>query len=436
MTIRVHHIVDVLMTSILGCVVLSLVNFFYYLKGISLTPPIMAIVCFMGIYLLFEKVRIHNVNFQLWGIFNGIYFIIAYLAMLFYQEIHPKIDMPYNIRAYFYNLILVLVTYRYALFCIHRHRFAALVNLLTALFTLGSMTVIFAIPLGFYRFQYAILPPILSIDRLAGIYFNPNAAGFNGNVTMIFGFATLLRPGSPKLLGIIAIVAGVLAILVSFSKTAILTFILSIGILIWIYFLMYRKIDRPTRRVANVMFAFIFYGLVQLGILIGVFFNDLSKQQQQRIFQVETILTGKADKSSTSNRVDLAELGVKKISERPLFGSGIFSFVQLLEAGNVTGDDVGVHNIFLRVWGEAGILPFCLFILFWVSAFWCAALIPTAWLRFLIFSIVLVLAFYSSTNHNILEDNSIGIIISFICAGLVAQTQMSPDKPVQPLSTL
>ena len=156
--------------------------------------------------------------------------------MLFYQEIHPKIDMPYNIRAYFYNLILVLVTYRYALFCIHRHHFAAFVNLLTILFTLGSLTVILAIPLGFYTFQYAIRPPILSIDRLAGIYFNPNAAGFNANITMIFGFATLLRSGSPKLLGVLAIVVGVLAILVSFSKTAILTFILSIGILIWIYF--------------------------------------------------------------------------------------------------------------------------------------------------------------------------------------------------------
>lgn len=430
MTLRVHHIVDVIMTGVLTCVVLNFINFFYYWKGISLTPPIMAVVCFVGVYLLFEKIKIPNVNFQLWGIFNGVYFLIAFLAMLFYQEIHAGLDMAYNIRAYFYNFILVLVTYRYALFCIHRQRFSAFVNLLMALFMLGSLTVILAIPLGFYTFQYAIRPPYLSFDRLAGIYFNPNAAGFNANMTTILGLATLLRSGSSKLLGLLAIVIGVLAMVVSFSKTAILTFILSVGILTWIYFLMYRKIDRPTRRVANLMFVFIFYGLVQLGIVISIFFNDLSKQQRERIVQVETILTGQADRSSTSNRVNLAELGVKKISERPLFGSGIFSFFHLIDAGSATGDDVGIHNIFLRVWGEAGLLPFCLFILFWANAFRDASIVPTAWLRFLTLSIICVLIFHGSTSHNLLEDNIIGIIISFICGGLVALPLDTFTQPV------
>jgi O-antigen ligase len=427
MTFRIAHIVDTFMVVILFCIALNGLNFMYHLKGITITSPLMSCTCFIGVYLLWQSPAIPNLSYQLWTLFSVIYFVIAYSVYFIYHEIHPKIDFVYTIRTYFYNFIIIIVIYRYVLFCIHRNRFEWLINLLSIIFILGSLTVIFAIPLGFYTFQYVNQPPYISFDRFAGIYFNPNTAGFIANITTILGLATLLRQNSPKILGIIGVLVGVITMVFSFSKTAILIFVVLLLLMAGIYFSMYRKIDRTTRRIANVFFILILYGLVQLGILISVFFSDLTRNQQERITQIETILSGKGDKSSTSNRAELAELGLRKISDRPILGSGLFSFVQLLEAGKETGDDVGVHNIFLRVWGEAGILPFLLFMAFFGASFWYAFLIPTAWLRFLTTGLLFTLAFFGSTNHNVLEDNICGLITSLICGCLIAQSTSKTD---------
>lgn len=422
MTLRIGYIVDTLMAIIIFCIALNGINFIYYLKDISITSSLMGCTCFVGVYLLWQPISIPNISFQFWTLFSIAYFVISYVTFFIYQEIHPKIDFVYAVRTYFYNLIIIATVYRYTLFCIQRNRFEWLINLLTLTFIVGSLTVIFAIPLGFYTFSYAVSPPYLSLDRFAGIYFNPNSAGFIANITTILGLATLLRTDSNKALGIMGVLVGVITMVVSFSKTAILIFIVLILILALIYTITYKNIDRQTRRIANVLFIFILYGLVQLGIFIGVYFNDLTRSQQERITQIGTILSGKGDKSSTSNRAELAELGIRKIEERPILGSGLFSFVQLLEAGSETGDDVGVHNIFLRVWGEAGILPFALFVGFFGVSFWYASQIPTAWLRFLSVSLLFTLAFFGSTNHNLLEDNICGLITSLICGCLVAQS--------------
>lgn len=427
MTLRLALLVHILMAILLFLVALNAINFAYYWKGISLTSPIMACACMVGVYLLTEKMAIPNVSFQLFTWFNITYFIIAYTLFFVYKELHPKIDFAHSIRIYFYNLIIILTCYRYCLFCIHRNNFEGLLDRLSVIFILGSLTVILAIPLGFYSFQYANQPPYISLDRFAGIYFNPNTAGFIANITTILGFATLLRSNSPKILGIVSVFVGVITMIFSFSKTAILIFILLLPLIAVIYFLMYRKVDSKTRRIANLMFSMIMVGLVQLGILINVFFNDLTASQQQRITQIGTILNGKGDKSSTSNRAELAELGLRKIGDRPILGSGLFSFVQLLEAGNETGDDVGVHNIFLRVWGEAGILPFFFFVAFFCVSFWYAFLLPTPWLRFLTIGLLFTLAFFGSTNHNVLEDNICGLIISLICGCLVAKSTPQND---------
>ena len=75
-------------------------------------------------------------------------------------------------------------------------------------------------------------------------------------------------------------------------------------------------------------------------------------------------------------RWSLWSLGLSQISESPFFGHGI-THLHRLEAAPVCqrGTICGVHNSYLMLWGEAGIIPLILLLLFIGSLLW------TCWTR-------------------------------------------------------
>jgi O-antigen ligase len=77
---------------------------------------------------------------------------------------------------------------------------------------------------------------------------------------------------------------------------------------------------------------------------------DLSDQ-----WQISRIVdfAEKRDRDSTApTRLEIAQRAIELISARPWLGTGVFSFDP--DLGN-TGSDIGVHNVFILVWGETGI---------------------------------------------------------------------------------
>ena len=427
MTLRIKHLIHFLFLANLVLVVLNAIMFLAFWKGVSAIIPVMASFLLIGLILQFINKPIPNISFQLWTIFFFTFILISYPVTLYYKETHYSFDILFSVRSYFYNFIITWACYKYTLFCIEENKLNWFLNWVNTFLIIGTFITIFAIPLGLYTLKYAETPRFLSISRMSGIYLDPNFAGFAANVTTIFSLASLFIPKSPKLLGILGVLIGFGGVIASFSKAGILLLILLVATTFFIYALMYRRVEKGTRRVTNVFLLFTLYGLFQFIIYIGLSFDSLPKEQRERIMQIENIITGKADKSDTSNRANLVELGLSKIYERPILGTGYLSFTYLLDAGSKTGDNVGVHNTFLRIWGEGGILPFILFIGFWLYLFWQAAQLDALWQRLLVVSLASAFVVYGATIHTFLEDNFIGAFIGIVI-GLCVETKQYQPK--------
>lgn len=433
MTLRVAHIVNILFGVFIALVAFNLLDFLYFWKGLPLAVPTKLTFTLIFIYLSFKSKKILNLSFQIWAIFAVCFIAIAYPVTLFYQEVHPKVDTTLLIRSFAYNYVVASICYKFTLFSTQRGQLDKLINGVLCLFIVSSLMTIFALPIGFLRINYLHQPDIVPLDRMAGVYINPNLAGLAGNITLCLGFSVLFRNKGAigrALFGFLGIAAGIIAIAVSVSKTSIIIAIVTLLMSIFVYFAGYTRMSRPTRRLGNIFFGVLIYGIIQMGILLSVFFSDLLPSQQKRLEQIGLILTGRADKSDTSNRADLANLGFEKISDRPLLGSGLGSFMHFLDSGNKTGDDVGSHNIYICVWGEGGLIPFFLFALFWGISGWQALILPTPWLRMTALSIWVMLFISGLTNHDVLEMNLFGIMVGFMCAFLVVHRALDGQDDV------
>lgn len=422
MILRVAHIIYLLFSLFIGLIAFNILDFFYFWKGLPLALPTKIGFSLIALYLLPKSVKTPNLSFQLWTFFSVFFISIAYPTTLFYKEVHVGVDVVLLIRSFVYNYIIALICYKFTLFSTKRGELTCLLYGILGLFIVSSLLTIFAIPLGFYTLQFTNAPNIMALDRMSGVYLNPNLAGFAGNITMGLGLGLLFcNEGSigRALLSFLGISIGIVAIAASISKTSVIIAILTLLLSVGVYFFTYQRMSRGTRRLGNIFFGFLIYGIIQIGIYLSIFFSDLLPSQQRRIEQIGLILTGRADKSDTSNRADLAILGFEKISDRPILGSGLGSFMHFLDAGSKTGDDVGIHNIYLCVWGEGGIFSFSLFMLFWGIAAWQAWLIPIPWLRMSAFALWVMLFILGLTNHDVLEMNLFGAMIGFMCAFIV-----------------
>ena len=418
MVLRVAHIINTFFLINLLLIILNVIMFLFLWKGMSITVVVMAIFCGLGLYLTLINSRVANISFQLWTFFSFFFILISYPATLYYQEIAPSIDVNFMVRSYVYNFIITFTCYQYVLFIIERDKIDWFLNFLNAFLIISTLITIFSIPLGLFTLQYAVQPRFLSLSRMSGIYFDPNFASFAANVTVIVSLSSLFRTKSPKLLGVLGIIIGFIGVLVTLSKTGILSLIILVLTTIIIYFTMYRAIEMRVRRVANIFFCFLLYGIFQFIFFLASNIESLPKAQRDRFLQIENLISGKGDKSDLSNRADLVQLGFQKIAEQPIFGRGYLSFTYLLDAGRETGDDVGVHNTFLRVWGEAGIFPFMLFMGFWGYVLWRGAQLPRIAERLLIISLASAFIIFALTIHTFLEDNFIGAFMGIMIAFL------------------
>ena len=430
MTLRVAHIIHLIFGIFITIIAFNLIDFLFFWLDAPFAFPVKIVYVIIAVCVFFAFDKTPNILFQIWTLFVLFFVIIAYPTTLFYQEVHASIDFSGILKDYIYNYIVTFLCYKYAIFSIQRGEIQKLISGVLILFILSSLLTIFSIPIGIFSLNYAHALGINSYERMSGVFLNPNMAGVAASLTMSLGLGVLFQnEGSigRALLGFLGIAVGLGAIAASLSKTSILAVILILLASIFVYFSTYSRLSRPTRRLANVFFGFLFYAIIQVGILLSVFFDDLLPSQKVRILQMGLLLTGRGDKSDTSNRADLAILGFEKISERPIFGTGWGSFVHLLDSGSKTGDDVGIHNIYIRIWGEGGLLPFSLFILFWAMAAWKILHVPTPWIRMTTLAVWIAMTVYGLASHELLEMNLVGSMIGFMCALLIAH-QVTEDK--------
>lgn len=181
--------------------------------------------------------------------------------------------------------------------------------------------------------------------RYSGVYLNPNVAGF----ICIFGYALTygLKNLSLKLFGqFIFTLMGLL----TFSRTF---------IVIWILLnLISLKISIKNIRIIGV-------GVLIISSLM--FIDQLVGLNNPRFDQLKRILNNEKASNQVlteDSRTDTWSLYYEKIKKSPVIGNGYGSFSG--EMGRI----VGVHNTYLLILGEAGIIPFLLFLAYFIYLFY------------------------------------------------------------------
>ena len=198
--------------------------------------------------------------------------------------------------------------------------------------------------------HFYVLSPMLediASDRLFGTFASPNWAGTAACQAAVLAFALLDSPYR-KWAWLVLALASV-AVVFTISRTAIIALAL-----VYLFFLW------PSTSIPRLKRAFIAGLLGILAIAALAFAMHLttptfrpSELERQGAFASDARLQWHWP------------LAIERIGESPLFGHGMSRFHRL-EGGPplCDGRPCGSHNVYLMLWGEAGIVPAVLFLLF------------------------------------------------------------------------
>lgn len=218
--------------------------------------------------------------------------------------------------------------------------------------------------------------------RYSGFFLNPNVAGF----ICILGYCFSLSIDNNKLrlLGqIVFTIAG----LVTFSRTFLLLWIL---------------INVISLLISKKNIYKIFIGILLLSLFLK--FGDKFDFNIKRLEAFTTFFDGKInDSMEEDSRTETWALYYDKIINSPIFGNGYLSFSgKSYRSGGLGYYQVGVHNTFLMILGEAGLFVFIYFV--WIYFGFILSGYNLFKEKPSIFLISLVLILYMLTNHNFFDN--------------------------------
>ena len=205
-------------------------------------------------------------------------------------------------------------------------------------------------------------------SRTLGFFGNPNETGMQANLTWVLAMYWFLRARRWQVAALVLVLLSTYGAVISFSRTAI-----AVNAGLWlvtaVYFLM-RGVRRYGLLVQPREYAWeVFYVVFALGIVPYVVmkvYDRLDSVQKRRVDTMRVLVEkGRFDNQTTAMRAGIFKEALRYIAERPLIGHGL----QALSKGGVfrTSPDHGVHNMYLKVAGEAGIgvMLLYLWLLFW-----------------------------------------------------------------------
>lgn len=197
--------------------------------------------------------------------------------------------------------------------------------------------------------------------RFSGVFHGPNLAGTVACQTVALSLS-LLGGRRSGFLYLVAILGSV-AVVLTFSRAAILTLALVLLFFLWSST---PNMHTRTRSYSTVWMVSIF----MIGIFALVFINlehlPLEKVQLDRL----KWMMNQNISDIPNKRFTLWHLGISRIAESPLLGYGLSQFHSLPNGPVCYGGPIieiiecGVHNTYLLLWGEAGVIPLTLFLLF------------------------------------------------------------------------
>jgi len=189
-------------------------------------------------------------------------------------------------------------------------------------------------------------------ERASGFFDNPNEAAVMALYFLIIIATTATRL---SLATVLKLAVALAALLLTFSKTGILLFFFLAGA-----FLLVRRLY-GILAVALVSMLVLF-PIIQF--IVSVNPLGMADEQVLRIGQIVDVFSGEVDNKTTTGRVELWGIGLERIGKTIPLGSGIGSYHRMEGSGHLDleGNWLGVHNTYLMVLGESGLLPFLIFL--------------------------------------------------------------------------
>ena len=252
----------------------------------------------------------------------------------------------------------------------------------------------------------------LGESRFMGSFKGSNAAGIMACYTVALALA--LSNGRNRMFAWGVAILGSAAVLLTFSRTAVVTLALIYFFFLWSSTSIYRL------KLASAgiwLFVTCAVGFLVLAV-VNIEYLPLNDVQMRRVQWFLTL----EDMKDVDERSIVLPLAISYIAESPIFGHGLSQF-HLLENGPTCsvegGHDwvvCGSHNAYLMLWGEAGILPVALYSIFTVSLFWIRMVLPKSVITDTVAGWGLVLAMASMTADEVPYSAWHSFIIGLSCA--------------------
>ncbi len=222
-----------------------------------------------------------------------------------------------------------------------------------------------------------------SLDRAGGVYGDANQSALVALLTFVF-IKYLFQPTNKfqKLLKFSALMITLYALILTFSKTGFVIFLIVLG-------LIYHKMFDPKRILITGVI--LIFGLTSLFTFL-MQSDFLSPVQKERILSIANILTFQTDKVDYSGRNVLLENMMNYIYENPILGNGVnFSI------------SIHGHNTIMGVWADAGIFTF-LFFLTMLFRHFLMSMKSTSENRYFLLSIFFIITIYMLSLQSIITE--------------------------------
>jgi hypothetical protein len=278
-------------------------------------------------------------------------------------------------------------------------------------------------------FLYAIYinPPLSMGFRMAGFFSDPNEAGAAAAVALAI---VIGLPYPRHLITYSAIIICIGAILLTFSKTAIIAGIVIIAVHA------IRQLRGPSLILVPLLAVFMFFTVQEARELSKSIASqniiELSTQQQIRVQQIGLLLSGQIDDEITTGRSRLWDRSLELILRDLPGGSGLGSFHHLDGYQSSNGVFQGAHNLHLMIWGEGGFfagIAFLMFVTIFIIQIALRSTFRFEWLWLVIFLI------FSFSFHNLLGLRFISVVLG-ILIGILAVSRTRLRKRVGGLARL
>ncbi len=358
-----------------------------------------------------EKIKIDK-----WWIITIILFYIMYLSIAFgsylwdNSQVHNRTSLITLFRSYFSSILIILAYYFGVTVYLKEKSNDFIIKYIFPFFLFTTVFVVIGPFIGLHKiFEYG---HAFEGERSTGFFKNPNEAGAFANLSLVV-FLSGLVAFKRKLWILPLIGLSIYGALSSFSKAAFFLSVFLIFIFLFKAVISFRSNDLKTNAFIFTFLTIIFFSIQYTIFNFEHIVSNLTGGQQKRVIATYELLQGKITKENTSDRTMLYNYGWELIKGKPVFGNGFGSFHRF----NGEKLQLGVHNSFLMIWGEAGLFTILLFILYFVHLGFQGFTYPDVAVGFFILGFVIVyLLNICGTSHNALDDRSSNALLGMIIA--------------------